>query len=139
MQSLGYDVVVGTAGGEWTVAARERAGRMLVLAQGHPEYAPTMLLREYRRDMRRFIEGTVPAPPQIPTCYLDGEGEELLRAWSVSAERLPPDEWSRAFPIDAVADHVVPCWADTAVRLFANWLEDARSRSRPMTVGRARA
>jgi len=141
VQSLGYDIVVGTAAGEWTVAARERSGRMLVLAQGHPEYAPTMLLREYRRDMRRFIEGTVPAPPQIPTGYVDGAGKKLLRAWSASAERQPLDEWSHAFPIGAVADHVVASWADTAAWLFANWLEDARSRarSRPFTVGRARA
>jgi len=141
VQSLGYDIVVGTAAGEWTVAARERSGRMLVLAQGHPEYAPTMLLREYRRDMRRFIEGTVPAPPQIPTGYVDGAGKKLLRAWSASAERQPLDEWSHAFPIGAVADHVVASWEDTAAWLFANWLEDARSRarSRPFTVGRARA
>ena len=141
VRSLGYEIVVGTAAGEWTVAARERSGRMLVLAQGHPEYAPTMLLREYRRDMRRFIEGTVPVPPQIPTRYVDGTGEELLRAWSASAERLSLDEWSHAFPIDSVADHMVASWADAAVGLFANWLEDARSRagSRPFTVGHARA
>ncbi len=62
------------------MAARERAGRMLVLVQGHPEYAPTLLLREYRRDMRRYIEGSVAAPPQIPTSYVDEAGEELLRA-----------------------------------------------------------
>jgi len=141
VQSLGYEIVIGTAAGEWTVAARERAGRMLVLAQGHPEYAPTLLLREYRRDMRRYIEGTVPAPPQIPTRCVDEAGEKLLRAWSASAERLPPDEWGRAFPMDEVATHLMGSWADTAVMLFANWLEDARARacSRPLTVGRARA
>ena len=141
VQSVGYEIVIGTAAGEWTVAARERAGRMLVLAQGHPEYAPTLLLREYRRDMRRYIEGTVPAPPEIPTGYLDEAGEELLRAWSASADRLPPDEWSHAFPMDAAADHLMASWGDTAVVLFANWLEDAgvRARSRPLTVGLARA
>ena len=140
VQSVGYQIVIGTASGEWTVAARERAGRMLVLVQGHPEYAPTLLLREYRRDMRRYIEGTVPAPPQIPTSYVDETGEELLRAWSASAERLAPDEWSHAFPMDAVADHLMASWVDTAVVLFSNWLEDARARacSRPLTVGRAR-
>ncbi|MGO8824977.1 MAG: homoserine O-acetyltransferase/O-succinyltransferase family protein [Acidimicrobiales bacterium] len=141
VQSVGYEIVIGTAAGEWTVAARERAGRMLVLVQGHPEYAPTLLLREYRRDMRRYIEGTVPAPPRIPTSYVDEAGEELLRAWSASAERLAPDEWIHAFPMDAVADHLMASWVDSAVVLFANWLEDARARacSRPLTVGRARA
>ena len=141
VQSAGYEFVIGTAAGEWTVAARERAGRMLVLAQGHPEYAPTLLLREYRRDMRRYVEGAAPAPPQIPARYADEAGEELLRAWSASATRLPPDEWIHAFPMDAVADHLMASWADTAAMLFANWLEDARARActRPLIVGRARA
>jgi homoserine O-succinyltransferase len=141
VQSVGYEIVIGTAAGEWTVAARERAGRMLVLAQGHPEYAPNLLLREYRRDMRRYIEGTVPTPPQIPTRYVDEVGEELLRAWSASAARQAPDEWSHAFPMDALADHLMVSWVDNAVVLFANWLEDARARvcPRPLSVGRARA
>jgi homoserine O-succinyltransferase len=141
VQSAGYEIVIGAAAGEWTVAARERGGRMLVLVQGHPEYAPTLPLREYRRDMRRYIEGTVPTPPQIPTHCVDEAGEELLRAWSASADRQALDEWSHAFPMDELADHLIVSWADNAVLLFANWLEDARVRtcSRPLTAGRARA
>jgi homoserine O-succinyltransferase/O-acetyltransferase len=141
VESAGYEMVIGTAAAEWTVAARERAGRMLVLVQGHPEYAPTLLLREYRRDMRRYIEGSAPSPPQIPTRYVDPAGEELLRAWGASAKRLPPDEWSHAFPMDAVADHLMASWVDGAVTLFANWLEDARARAcfRTLVVGRSRA
>ena len=77
VRSLGYDVVVGTTGEEWTVAARERAGRVLALVQGHPEYEPTMLLREYRRDMRRWVEGAMPAPPDFPANYVDPVGERF--------------------------------------------------------------
>ena len=139
VRSLGYDVVVGTTGEEWTVAARERAGRLLVLVQGHPEYEPTMLLREYRRDVRRWAGGSMSAPPHFPGRYVDREGEQMLRAWSASAESLTRAEWSRAFPFDAIANHVVPCWTDAAVRLFGNWLEDASSRARPLILGRARA
>jgi homoserine O-succinyltransferase/O-acetyltransferase len=140
VRSLGYDMVVGCAGedrGEdWTVAARQHAGNVLVLMQGHPEYTPTTLLREYRRDMQKFAEGSLSTPPRIPVQYLDRTGEELLGAWTTWVKRQPPSEWCHSFPFDAVADHIVPCWAVAAVRLYANWLRDARSRA---IFGRARA
>jgi homoserine trans-succinylase len=137
--SVGYDIVVGTAKGEWTVAARERAGRMLVLVQGHPEYASTVLLREFRRDLRRFVSGAAPVPPRIPVGYLDESGEVLLRAWSLSMERSSPAEWHTS-SFDALTDHIVSHWTDAAVQLFTNWLADAGSRTPdPLTVGPARA
>ena len=123
VRSAGYEIVVGTMGEEWTVAAREHAGRVLVLVQGHPEYEPTMLLREYRRDMRRWVEGLMPAPPRFPVCYLDPEGDEILREWSALAEGQVPVEWSQAFPTDALAHHVVSSWRDAGVQLFRNWME----------------
>ena len=139
VRSLGYDVVVGTTGEEWTVAAREREGRMLMLVQGHPEYEPTMLLREYRRDMRRWVEGAMPAPPEFPANYVDPDGEKVLAAWISLAESLAPPEWSHAFPGDALVDHLASDWRDAAVQLFGNWLADARARARPLVVGGARA
>jgi homoserine O-succinyltransferase len=123
VRSAGYEMVVGTTGEEWTVAARERAGRVLVLVQGHPEYEPTMLLREYRRDMRRWVEGLMPAPPRFPVSYLDSEGEEILLEWSALAEGLAPAKWSQAFPTDALAHHVVSSWRGAGVQLFCNWME----------------
>ena len=138
--SVGYGIVVGTAGREWTVAARERDGRMLVLVQGHPEYAPTVLLREYRRDLRRFLAGSAPAPPRIPEGYLDESGEELLLAWSDWMERHGSAERWHTLLFDSLAGHIVPCWSDAAVRLFANWLADAGCRTaHSLTDGRARA
>jgi len=139
VRSLGYDVVVGTRGEEWTVAARAREGRMIMLVQGHPEYEPTMLLREYRRDMRRWAEGAMSALPEFPSNYVDPDGEKVLAAWSSLAESLSPAEWSYAFPGDTLADHLTCDWRDAAVQLFGNWLEDARSRARPLVVGGARA
>lgn len=129
LRNLGYDVVVGTEGGEWTVAARERAGRMLVLVQGHPEYEPATLLREYRRDLRRFAEGSAPVCPQVPVGYLDAVGEERLRGWRGAIGRIPTPDWRRDFPLDAVLGHVVPSWSHNATRFFVNWITDARRRA----------
>jgi len=37
--------------------------------QGHPEYQPDTLLREYARDVRRFRTGILTTPPAIPIGY----------------------------------------------------------------------
>lgn len=129
LRDHGYDVVMGTEGGEWTLAAREHAGRMLVLVQGHPEYEPTTLLREYRRDLRRYAEGSASACPQVPVGYLDAAGEEQLRAWRASVGRVPPPDWRRHFSLDAMAPHVVPSWSHDAIQFFVNWIADARDRA----------
>lgn len=129
LRNLGYDVVVGAEVDEWTVAAREHAGRMLVLVQGHPEYEPATLLREYRRDLRRFAEGSASVCPQVPVGYLDAAGEEELRGWRAAIGRTPPPDWKRDFPLDALLGHVVPSWSRDATRFFANWIADARHRA----------
>jgi homoserine O-succinyltransferase len=129
LRGLGYDVVVGTEVDEWTVAARERAGRMLVLVQGHPEYEPATLLREYRRDLRRFAEGSAPVCPQLPVGYLDAVGEDRLRGWRDAIRRTPPPDWRRDFPLDPLLGHVVPSWSRNANRFFVNWIADARRRA----------
>lgn len=136
LQSLGYDVVVGTEGGEWTVAARETAGHMLVLVQGHPEYDPTTLLREYRRDLRRFAGGSA-ACPRVPVGYLDAVGESRLCGWRTAIGRIPPPDWRRDFPLDAVVRHVVPSWAHNATQLFVNWITDARRRATTLAGARS--
>lgn len=131
LRSLGYEVVMGSEDGEWTVVARERAGRMLVLVQGHPEYSPTTLLREFRRDVRRFADGSSSAPPEVPSHYLDATGAEILGEFVVSradrGRRPPPED----FPFEAVAGHIAASWTETSARLFANWVADAARRVTP--------
>lgn len=129
LRNHGYDMVVGSEDGDWTVAAREDAGRMLVLVQGHPEYEPTALLREYRRDLRRFAQDPAASCPQLPVGYLDEEGEGLLRGWRAMIERVPASAWQRDLSLDAVANHIVPSWSASAIQLFSNWIGDARRRA----------
>ena len=117
-------------------AGRWRPGRardgVLVLLQGHPEYGRLTLLKEYRRDVRRFFEGVLPAHPAIPLDYLDATGIELLESFRTRCESrsgAPLD----AFPYEEAAKHVDFRWEHTSKRLFANWIEDAAKRSTPAT------
>ena len=74
----GYRIVVGTgsSGAGWSVAARQQGDALFVLCQGHPEYGTLSLLREYRRDVRRYLFGRGAVPyPRLPEGYL---GEDAV-------------------------------------------------------------
>jgi homoserine O-succinyltransferase len=66
LESAGYDIVIDSDVAGWTVASREEDGRQLVLVQGHPEYDPSSLLREYRRDAGRYVRGERDDEPCLP-------------------------------------------------------------------------
>jgi homoserine O-succinyltransferase/O-acetyltransferase len=44
---------------------------LFIFFQGHPEYESDTLLREYQRDVGRYIKGQVPKYPSIPRSYFD--------------------------------------------------------------------
>jgi homoserine O-succinyltransferase/O-acetyltransferase len=120
----GYAPVVYSDAVGWSVVSKEHRGSVLVLAQGHPEYEGATLLREYRRDVRRFLEGSRPDLPSLPVdCVAPSDAEALQRFQN----RLVTGEYSNdclsELPFDAVAARA-PCgWAATSAGLFANWLE----------------
>jgi homoserine O-succinyltransferase/O-acetyltransferase len=126
----GYVVLVDAPGIGWTVAARERDGRLLVLLQGHPEYSPTALLREYRRDVRRFVEGTALLYPPIPEGYLDTEGVALLEGFRCAGGPSGRPDMAD-FPFHAAAAHIAVSWQLDSERLLQNWLAEAHRRAMP--------
>lgn len=126
-----YRVAVASPLTGWSVATRHSEGRVLVLLQGHPEYGPLTLLKEYRRDVRRFFDGVLPVHPPIPVDYLDAIGVKLLESFRnrcQSRSAAPLDE----FPYEEVAKHVAFRWEHGSKRLFTNWIADAASRSTPV-------
>ncbi len=127
----GYRIVVGSgcSGAGWAVAAREHGESLFVLCQGHPEYSRLSLLREYRRDVRRYLFGGGPAEyPRLPEGYLSDDAVAILDAFAQRAVRSADDAstlWEQ-FPYDVVADSVQNTWAGQSAALYANWLQAAR-------------
>jgi homoserine O-succinyltransferase/O-acetyltransferase len=133
----GYAVLASSPEVGWSVAARDDGPCLVVLAQGHPEYAPDTLLREYRRDVRRYLEGSAPAYPALPNGYLDPDGADVLGAFAAQAAGVRAAAGPaggaalmEAFPFEAAARHVRCGWRPAAEGLVANWLDEIATRTR---------
>jgi homoserine O-succinyltransferase len=101
---------------------------MLVFLQGHPEYEERTLLKEYQRDVQRFISGQQPHYPSLPVGYFAPRAIELLQAFEqdLKAGRFPDPV--AAFPFTAVAATLSSSWRPAAARLYSNWLDYVAER-----------
>jgi homoserine O-succinyltransferase/O-acetyltransferase len=117
-----------------------RAGRSLhVCFQGHPEYESLTLLKEYRRDVGRYLKSEQPAWPTLPHGYFDAEALRLIEQFRKRVESAPNPELLSEFPMAALAAGLEARWQPGAVAIYRNWLKyvaTAKDRTRkPMLVG----
>jgi homoserine O-succinyltransferase len=130
MEANGYRLLAQSADAGWTIAAGEVGQCLFVLLQGHPEYTRFTLLREYRRDVRRYLSGQGQYP-QIPAGYLGDEGVKLLSEFrqSATAGAASPALMDH-FPFEAVAHHANCSWRRASRVLVGNWLQEVCQRAR---------
>ncbi len=121
LRGLGYTILSRVSGfGVDSVA--KRAGRSLfLLMQGHPEYGSDTLLREFRRDIKRFAAGRQDRFPDPPEGCFEPAVADALAAMQ---ER---DGRARSLEALALVEGEItvsrrPVWRDAAARLYANWL-----------------
>ena len=98
-------------------------GFRTVYLQGHPEYDAVSLLKEYKRELTRFLDGELDAIPPLPQHYLPADGARLLHehldeVLAARAAGAPlPD-----FPEDRLLPLLDNTWTDTGKAIFNNWL-----------------
>lgn len=126
LEGAGYRVLVGSREVGWSVAVRE-GPCLRLLVQGHPEYEATTLLREHRRDVRRYLAGEQEEYPPLPAGYLTDEANRRLEGFRRRALTRAPGS-AEAFPFDACAAGLVASWRPPMVRLLANWLVELATR-----------
>ena len=95
----------------------------VVYFQGHPEYDFNSLMKEYLREVRRFLNDELDTPPPFPENYLSDEAQQLAKQFvdeavaSKAAGRDVSDTLEQQ--ISAMLDNT---WGDTAKALINNWL-----------------
>ena len=118
----GYRILSRSPGAGVDAFAKSWTSRFVFL-QGHPEYDIDTLFREFRRDMRRFVDGEAETCPELPVSYFDvaTEGwlsrfrEQALRDRAAAARTAFPDAW-------AANPALLRAWRATSRGLFGNWL-----------------
>jgi len=90
--------------------------------QGHPEYAPGSLLREYQRDVGRFLRSERDAYPKTPRDYFDTDSAAALAAFRERALAQRSIDLLGDFPNIDVEGATARSWRVPAVRIYANWL-----------------
>ncbi len=133
VEAAGYQVALDSEGVGWSVIARggvreggsgrDREGCQIILVQGHPEYDPSSLLREYHRDARRYALGERDDVPCLPLhCVAPGDWEQLcgLHERIAGGERDPAIVES--FPFEEMGARAGWPWRNAAVRLYSNWM-----------------
>jgi len=118
LAAKGYRVLARLGNDQVDIFTREPPGHSrFVFLQGHPEYDPTTLGRDYLRDMAQFLEGETSEPPFVPQHYFDRATENRLNELVSRGE-------SGLSHYQEVVLGALPrqIWRPNTVRLIGNWL-----------------
>ena len=127
LREAGYTIVSASAESGADMFTKQ-VGSLLVFFQGHPEYEETTLLREYRRDVGRFLRGQQAHYPTLPQGYFAPAALEILGAFEARARAEPSAELLADFPLNAIADTLKSTWSSGATGIYRNWLALLASR-----------
>ncbi|HSS63452.1 MAG TPA: homoserine O-succinyltransferase, partial [Gammaproteobacteria bacterium] len=120
------------AAGMKVLVKSEKAGALAAVSpdqfrflyfQGHPEYDGNSLLKEYKREVMRFIARERDDYPPYPENYVSPEAAQLLDEYkekvvAAAGRGAPPPP----FPEAEAERHVDNTWTDTGKAVFNNWL-----------------
>jgi homoserine O-succinyltransferase/O-acetyltransferase len=102
---------------------------LFIFFQGHPEYDVAGLLREYRRDVIRFLNGERKDYPGMPRNYFDVEIASELTAFRSRAEANRTIDMLASFPMEKAGQTLTHSWRSPAVRIYENWLAYLANRT----------
>lgn len=94
-----------------------------IFFQGHPEYDLSSLLKEYKREVLRYLAGELEAPPAYPDHYFSAQAERIAERFLEQAELA--HSRGEALPdflendLKGLLDNT---WGDTAKAMVNNWL-----------------
>ena len=126
LMAHGYQILTCTADAEVDTFIKQE-GSLFVFFQGHPEYATDTLLREYRRDIGRFLRDDANAYPRLPHGYFDSAAERAFSSLQENASSLHRDQLLAGIASAMESMTIENTWQATAVRIYSNWLEYLRT------------
>jgi homoserine O-succinyltransferase/O-acetyltransferase len=127
LQASGYRILTRSAAAGVDMFARQERS-FHVFLQGHPEYEPGTLLREYRRDVGRYLRGEREHYPEAPQDYFDAQASAAVEAFRARALADRRGELLASFPLRELEAGLAGGWRASAVAIYANWFEYLKGR-----------
>jgi homoserine O-succinyltransferase len=123
LSSCGYDVLTQSVDAGVDLFVKRKKASLFVHFQGHPEYGTRTLLKEYRRDIKRFLRRERETYPTMPHGYFDEAAARLLSDFQESVVAEPREELLAKFPEAAISGAVRGTWQMSAASVYRNWLQ----------------
>lgn len=123
LTACGYLVLTQSAEGGVDSFVKRKKRSLFVHFQGHPEYGAQTLLKEYRRDIRRFLRSERETYPSMPKGYFDAAATRLLADFRDVVLSDRREELMEGFPEAAMAGSVKNTWRPSALIIYGNWLQ----------------
>ena len=103
--------------------AVSKDGFRLVFFQGHPEYDVNSLLKEYKREVGRYIFGEIEDYPPFPQNYFPLQTRAVLDEYQDRASAAKKNNSAPPpFPEDLISPSLDNTWRDSANSVINNWI-----------------
>jgi homoserine O-succinyltransferase len=138
LASTGYRILSrSNEAGVDTFVKEASASSLYVFFQGHPEYDDDSLLREYRRDIGRFLSGERPNYPAIPQGYFDEQAMALANAFRALAVDECRADLMTHFPTELLEAGLKNTWRGFAAGFYRDWLGFLKGRKAELRLSAA--
>ena len=136
LASCGYKILTRSAvAGVDAFCKRERS--FFLFFQGHPEYEADTLLREYRRDIGRFLRGEQEHYPAMPQGFFNVEKIAIANEFRDRALVDRRHDLIDSFPMSSLEAGLERTWRTSSIGIYRNWigyLRAHKAREQVLTV-----
>jgi homoserine O-succinyltransferase len=122
LAACGYTVLTQSADSGVDSFTKKKKRSLFVHFQGHPEYHAQTLLKEYRRDIKRFVRAERETYPTMPTDYFDAAPTRLVTEFRDLVLSDRREELMEGFPEAVLAGGLQNTWRSSATAIYRNWL-----------------
>jgi len=122
LEAAGLTVLVESDTGGVHMAVSPDQFRMIYF-QGHPEYDRNSLLKEYKRELLRYLSGELASPPPFPENYFPADAAVMAEQFLEQAKQAVLG--GGPLPVlqeEAIENMLDNTWGDTAKAFVNNWL-----------------
>jgi homoserine O-succinyltransferase/O-acetyltransferase len=118
----GYRILTSAPAAGVDLFVREKRNTWLFF-QGHPEYDPGALGREYQRDVRRYLARERDTYPELPKNYFGTAECALLAEFAERARAARDERLMRKFPYSACPHGIARGWQSPTAGVIGVWLK----------------